>query len=94
MAAYLEKLLASKSKDSTNVWNSILERGGSVLAPITSPKRCSIAAWTGITGRKLCEPCPQQEGVSTVRSTTCEPDLGRERMGLGGWIAELGRSVE
>lgn len=27
---YLEKLLASKSKDSTNVWNSILERGGSV----------------------------------------------------------------
>jgi ribonucleoside-diphosphate reductase alpha chain len=27
---YLQKLLASKSKDSTNVWNSILERGGSV----------------------------------------------------------------
>ena len=27
---YLEKLLASKSKDSTAVWNSILERGGSV----------------------------------------------------------------
>ena len=27
---YLEKLLAEKSKDSTNVWNSILERGGSV----------------------------------------------------------------
>ncbi len=27
---YLEKLLRSKSKDSTNVWNSILERGGSV----------------------------------------------------------------
>jgi len=27
---YLEKLLASKSKDSTNVWNSILEKGGSV----------------------------------------------------------------
>jgi ribonucleoside-diphosphate reductase alpha chain len=27
---YLEKLLQSKSKDSTNVWNSILERGGSV----------------------------------------------------------------
>jgi ribonucleoside-diphosphate reductase alpha chain len=27
---YLEALLASKSKDSTNVWNSILERGGSV----------------------------------------------------------------
>ncbi len=27
---YLEKLLASKSKDSTNVWNSILEQGGSV----------------------------------------------------------------
>ena len=27
---YLEKLLASKSKDSTNVWNSILEHGGSV----------------------------------------------------------------
>jgi len=27
---YLEKLLASKSKDSNNVWNSILERGGSV----------------------------------------------------------------
>ncbi|MBU6268666.1 MAG: ribonucleoside-diphosphate reductase subunit alpha [Sphingomonadales bacterium] len=27
---YLEKLLASKSKDSTNVWNSILERGGSI----------------------------------------------------------------
>lgn len=27
---YLEKLLAAKSKDSTNVWNSILERGGSV----------------------------------------------------------------
>jgi ribonucleoside-diphosphate reductase alpha chain len=27
---YLQKLLASKSKDSTNVWNSILEKGGSV----------------------------------------------------------------
>ncbi len=27
---YLQKLLAEKSKDSTNVWNSILERGGSV----------------------------------------------------------------
>ncbi|MBD3730988.1 MAG: ribonucleoside-diphosphate reductase subunit alpha [Sphingomonadales bacterium] len=27
---YLEKLLAAKSKDSANVWNSILERGGSV----------------------------------------------------------------
>ena len=27
---YLEKLLQTKSKDSTNVWNSILERGGSV----------------------------------------------------------------
>ena len=27
---YLEKLLAAKSKDSTNVWNSILENGGSV----------------------------------------------------------------
>lgn len=27
---YLEKLLQDKSKDSTNVWNSILERGGSV----------------------------------------------------------------
>ena len=27
---YLEKLLASKSKDSNNVWNSILENGGSV----------------------------------------------------------------
>jgi ribonucleoside-diphosphate reductase alpha chain len=27
---YLEKLLAEKSKDSTNVWNSILEHGGSV----------------------------------------------------------------
>ena len=27
---YLEKLLQKKSKDSTNVWNSILERGGSV----------------------------------------------------------------
>ena len=27
---YLEKLLQSKSKDSTNVWNSILEHGGSV----------------------------------------------------------------
>ncbi|OCC24102.1 ribonucleotide-diphosphate reductase subunit alpha [Croceicoccus estronivorus] len=27
---YLEKLLQEKSKDSTNVWNSILERGGSV----------------------------------------------------------------
>ena len=27
---YLQKLLASKSKDSTNVWNSILEQGGSV----------------------------------------------------------------
>jgi ribonucleoside-diphosphate reductase alpha chain len=27
---YLEKLLASKSKDSTNVWNSILEKAGSV----------------------------------------------------------------
>ena len=27
---YLKKLLASKSKDSTNVWNSILEHGGSV----------------------------------------------------------------
>ena len=27
---YLEKLLQSKNKDSTNVWNSILERGGSV----------------------------------------------------------------
>ena len=27
---YLEKLLAAKSKDSTNVWNSILEKGGSV----------------------------------------------------------------
>ena len=26
----LQKLLASKSKDSTNVWNSILENGGSV----------------------------------------------------------------
>lgn len=27
---YLEKLLRNKSKDSTNVWNSILENGGSV----------------------------------------------------------------
>jgi ribonucleoside-diphosphate reductase alpha chain len=27
---YLQKLLAEKSKDSTNVWNSILEHGGSV----------------------------------------------------------------
>ncbi len=27
---YLEKVLAAKSKDSTNVWNTILERGGSV----------------------------------------------------------------
>lgn len=27
---YLQKLLAEKSKDSTNVWNSILEQGGSV----------------------------------------------------------------
>nr|WP_228242343.1 ribonucleoside-diphosphate reductase subunit alpha [Porphyrobacter sp. GA68] len=27
---YLEQLLREKSKDSTNVWNSILERGGSV----------------------------------------------------------------
>lgn len=27
---YLEKLLQTKSKDSTNVWNSILEQGGSV----------------------------------------------------------------
>jgi ribonucleoside-diphosphate reductase alpha chain len=27
---YLEKILRDKSKDSTNVWNSILERGGSV----------------------------------------------------------------
>ena len=27
---YLEKLLASKSKDSNNVWNTILENGGSV----------------------------------------------------------------
>jgi ribonucleoside-diphosphate reductase alpha chain len=27
---YLEKLLEKKSKNSTNVWNSILERGGSV----------------------------------------------------------------
>ena len=27
---YLESLLAAKSKDSTNVWNSILEHGGSV----------------------------------------------------------------
>ncbi len=27
---YLEKLLATKSKDSNNVWNSILEKGGSV----------------------------------------------------------------
>ncbi len=27
---HLEKLLAEKSKDSTNVWNSILEQGGSV----------------------------------------------------------------
>ncbi|WP_156367285.1 ribonucleoside-diphosphate reductase subunit alpha [Novosphingobium sp. KN65.2] len=27
---YLQKLLASKSKDSANVWNSILEHGGSV----------------------------------------------------------------
>ncbi|MDF8333521.1 ribonucleoside-diphosphate reductase subunit alpha [Novosphingobium cyanobacteriorum] len=27
---YLKKLLAEKSKDSTNVWNSILEHGGSV----------------------------------------------------------------
>jgi len=27
---YLQKLLASKSKDSTNVWNSILEKAGSV----------------------------------------------------------------
>jgi len=27
---YLEKILREKSKDSTNVWNTILERGGSV----------------------------------------------------------------
>ena len=27
---YLQKLLAEKSKDSTNVWNSILEHGGSI----------------------------------------------------------------
>lgn len=27
---YLQKLLSEKSKDSTNVWNSILEKGGSV----------------------------------------------------------------
>ncbi|MFV0644151.1 MAG: ribonucleoside-diphosphate reductase subunit alpha [Sphingomonadaceae bacterium] len=28
--SYLEKLLQTKSKDSTNIWNSILEHGGSV----------------------------------------------------------------
>jgi ribonucleoside-diphosphate reductase alpha chain len=40
---YLEKLLAAKSKDSNNVWNSILEHGGSVQhLDFLSPEEKSV----------------------------------------------------
>jgi len=54
---YLEKLLASKSKDSTNVWNSILEKGGSVqhLDFLTAEEKAAYKTSFEIDQRWLLE---------------------------------------
>jgi ribonucleoside-diphosphate reductase alpha chain len=54
---YLQKLLASKSKDSTNVWNSILEKGGSVqhLDFLTAEEKATFKTSFEIDQRWLLE---------------------------------------
>ena len=54
---YLEKLLRSKSKDSNNVWNSILERGGSVqhLEFLTPDEKATFKTSFEIDQRWLLE---------------------------------------
>jgi ribonucleoside-diphosphate reductase alpha chain len=54
---YLEKLLQAKSKDSTNVWNSILEKGGSVqhLDFLTAEEKATFKTSFEIDQRWLLE---------------------------------------
>ncbi|MXO63317.1 ribonucleoside-diphosphate reductase subunit alpha [Qipengyuania oceanensis] len=54
---YLEKLLREKSKDSTNVWNSILEKGGSVqhLDFLTPEEKATFKTSFEIDQRYLLE---------------------------------------
>ncbi len=54
---YLEKLLTEKSKDTTNVWNSILEKGGSVqhLDFLSSEEKDSFKTSFEIDQRWLLE---------------------------------------
>ncbi|GAA4049124.1 ribonucleoside-diphosphate reductase subunit alpha [Parerythrobacter jejuensis] len=54
---YLEKILRKKSKDSTNVWNSILERGGSVqhLDFLTTEEKATFKTSFEIDQRYLLE---------------------------------------
>ncbi|AKH43064.1 Ribonucleoside-diphosphate reductase NrdZ [Croceibacterium atlanticum] len=54
---YLEKLLQKKSKDSTNVWNSILEKGGSVqhLDFLTAEEKATFKTSFEIDQRWLLE---------------------------------------
>ncbi|HEX2793263.1 MAG TPA: ribonucleoside-diphosphate reductase subunit alpha [Croceicoccus sp.] len=54
---YLQKLLAEKSKDSTNVWNSILEHGGSVqhLDFLTTEEKATYKTSFEIDQRWLLE---------------------------------------
>lgn len=54
---YLEKILREKSKDSTNVWNSILERGGSVqhLDFLTAEEKATFKTSFEIDQRWLLE---------------------------------------
>ena len=54
---YLQKLLSEKSKDSTNVWNSILEKGGSVqhLDFLTSEEKAIYKTSFEIDQRYLLE---------------------------------------
>lgn len=54
---YLEKILREKSKDSTNVWNSILEKGGSVqhLDFLTAEEKATFKTSFEIDQRWLLE---------------------------------------
>src|SRR6187455_2171325 len=54
---YLEKMLAEKSKDSQNVWNSILEKGGSVqhLDFLTAEEKATFKTSFEIDQRWLLE---------------------------------------
>jgi ribonucleoside-diphosphate reductase alpha chain len=54
---YLEKLLEKKAKNSTNIWNSILERGGSVqhLVFLTSEEKATYKTSFEIDQRWLLE---------------------------------------